>query len=161
MSGDGSETCVVELGPKTRHRADEGLPAKLDRPRQAVHDHLHEVTAISSKLDPVVPLERRGQSYSATSFDLVAYGAVLGVERRARRLRGSDQWHQRHRDQGGNTEHAQATPTTSAVVQWNIWLVLAMHQLMSLCTPRRYPGRSRSLLLHRQFPHELCPQQSL
>jgi hypothetical protein len=47
------------------------------------------------------------------------------------------------------------------VVQWNMELVLAMHQLMSLCTPRRYPGRSRSLLLHRHSPQEPLPQQSL
>ena len=30
-----------------------------------------------------------------------------------------------------------ATPTMTDVVQWNIVLVLAMHQLMSLCTPSR------------------------
>ena len=32
---------------------------------------------------------------------------------------------------------AHATPTMIDAVQWNIELVLAMHQLMSLCTPSR------------------------
>jgi len=54
-----------------------------------------------------------------------------------------------------------ATPSNTAVEQLYTLLCVPRHQLTSLFDCGRTIGRSPSLRLHRQRPHEDFPQQSL
>ena len=83
-------------------------------------------------------LKGRRQAHRATAISLVTGGAVL---RKQSHTIGSLRQRRAQAKQAGQqpcqcSAH-QATPTMMEVVQWNMELVLAMHQLMSLCTPRR------------------------
>jgi len=95
------------------------------------HDGQH-VTAVSAQALPVHAPQRRREADRARPVGLVTRGAMLR-EQCGAVGRGGGVYRQAQRDAGGapcGLDHA--TPTITEVVQWNIELVLAMHQLMSL-----------------------------